>query len=389
MALPDDVRTWVFNHNFEFWSATLGLSVYTGAFMAEVIRAGLQAIPKGLLEAAYSSGLGYFQTLRTIILPLAFRAILPPLGSEFLNVMKNSSLAMVVGVAELCWLSQQVESLTFKGFEATSAATLLYLAMSLIISVILNMINLRLQVVPSEHRGLAFRLADVFFWPFERIWRLFAFPLHWATTRRPRSLLYSPLQAAIHHALHLVRRIGGIAMRTAFVGALVFLLYEAGRGLWSLHWNIIWENLPLLLIWRFPKPGATNFFWGLSGLSFSLIMAFVAITVSFVIGLVVGMGRMARNRLLRLPCLLYIEVIRGIPLIMVIFWVYFFLPIFIKTYLDVFWSATIAMTIFTGAYLAEIVRGGIQNVAKGQVEAAMSTGLRSWGRDETVSSVME
>jgi ABC-type amino acid transport system permease subunit len=127
MALPDDVRTWVFNHNFEFWSATLGLSAYTGAFMAEVIRAGLQAIPKGLLEAAYSSGLGYFQALRTIILPLAFRVIIPPLGSEFLNNMKNSSLAMVVGVAELCWQSQQVESLTFKGFEATTAATLLYL----------------------------------------------------------------------------------------------------------------------------------------------------------------------------------------------------------------------------------------------------------------------
>ena len=162
MALPDDVRTWVFNHNFEFWSATLGLSVYTGAFMAEVIRAGLQSIPKGLLEAAYSSGLGYFQALRTIILPLAFRAIIPPLGSEFLNNMKNSSLAMVVGVAELCWQSQQVESLTFKGFEATTAATLLYLAMSLIISAVLNMVNLRLQVVRPEHRGLGYRLGGPF-----------------------------------------------------------------------------------------------------------------------------------------------------------------------------------------------------------------------------------
>lgn len=375
MALPDNVRTWIFSHNFEFWSATLGLAVYSGSFMAEVIRAGLQSIPKGLLEAAYSSGLGYFQALRTIILPLAFRAIIPPLGSEFLNDMKNSSLAMVVGVAELCWQSQQVESLTFKGFEATTAATLLYLALSLIISAILNMVNLRLQVVPPEHRGLSYRLADVFFWPFERTWSLFAFPFHWVTARRQRSLRYSPLQAAIHHAAQLVRRIGGLAVRGVFIGFLAFLLYEAGRGLWGLHWNIIWENLPLLLVWRFPQPGATNFFWGLGGLSFSLIMAFIAISVSFVIGLIVGMGRIAENRLLRLPCLLYIEIIRGIPLIMVIFWVYFFLPIFIKTYLNVFWSAIIAMTLFTGAYLAEIVRGGIQNIPRGQVEAAMSTGL--------------
>jgi polar amino acid transport system permease protein len=71
----------------------------------------------------------------------------------------------------------------------------------------------------------------------------------------------------------------------------------------------------------------------------------------------------------------YIEVIRGTPLIMVIFWVYFFLPIFTKAYINVFWSATIALTIFTGAYLAEIVRGGIQNIPAGQFEAAASTGL--------------
>ncbi|HKK00936.1 MAG TPA: amino acid ABC transporter permease [Desulfuromonadales bacterium] len=375
MGLPETVRTWLFNHNYEFWSATLGLAVYTGSFMAEVIRAGLQSIPKGLLEAAYSSGLGYFQALRTIILPLAFRAIIPPLGSEFLNDMKNSSLAMVVGVAELCWWSQQVESLTFKGFEATTAATLLYLALSLIMSAILNMVNLRLQVARPEHRGLGYRLADVFFWPFESLWAIFAFPFHWATTRRQRSLQYSNLQTAIIYLLRIARRIGGLAIRTAFVGAFAYVLYQAGLGLWNLHWDVIWQNLPLLLFWRFPKTGPDNFLWGFGGLTFSLIMAFIAISVSFVIGLVVGMGRIAENRILRLPCLLYIELIRGIPLIMVIFWVYFFLPIFIKTYLNVFWSAIIAMTVFTGAYLAEIVRGGIQNIPAGQFEAAMSTGL--------------
>jgi polar amino acid transport system permease protein len=199
--------------------------------------------------------------------------------------------------------------------------------------------------------------------------------VHWAANRRQRSLRYSPLQAALRHGLRLARRAGGITIRALFVVSLGALLYETGRGLWGLHWSIVRDNIRILLFWRFPHNGPNDFFWGLGGLSFSLIMAFIAITVSFVIGLVVGLGRMARNRLLRLPCLLYIELIRGIPLIMVIFWVYFFLPIFIKTYLDVFWSATIAMTIFTGAYLAEIVRGGIQNVPRGQVEAAMSTGL--------------
>src|SRR6218665_2712396 len=104
-------------------------------------------------------------------------------------------------------------------------------------------------------------------------------------------------------------------------------------------------------------------------------MALIAISVSFFIGLAVGLGRCARNRIFRLPCLVYIEIIRGNPLIIVIFWIYFFLPVVFGAYFDVFWSATIALTVFTGAYLAEIVRAGVQNIPAGHVEAAYSTGL--------------
>ncbi|MBN2428104.1 MAG: amino acid ABC transporter permease [Deltaproteobacteria bacterium] len=376
MGLPMEIRQILFEHNFEFWSATIGLSIYTSSFMAEVIRAGLQSIPKGLLEAAYSAGLNYFQALRTIILPLAFRAIIPPLGSEFLNNMKNSTLAMVVGVAELCWQSQQIESLTFKGFEATTAATIIYLFLSLGISAILNMVNLRLQIIPPRHRTLGYRISDVFFYPFEMFWKGLAYPVHWALSGRTGSLQYTPLQAALHHFLHALRKIMGLLIRVSFVGLLLYILYEIGLGLVNLKWSVAWENLPTLLIWRFPSSDNPNeILWGLGGLSFSILMSLIAISVSFGIGLVVGLGRMAKNKIFRIPCTLYIEIIRGTPLIMVIFWVYFFLPIFIKTYLNVFWSATIALTLFTGAYLAEIVRGGIQNIPPGQVEAAVSTGL--------------
>jgi polar amino acid transport system permease protein len=375
MLLPEAVREWAFANNFELISATFGLSVYTGAFMAEVIRAGLQAIPKGFLEAAYASGLSYFQTLRTIILPLAFRAIIPPLGSEFLNNMKNSSLAMVVGVAELCWQSQQIESLTFKGFEATTAATLIYLGLSLSISAILNMVNLRLKVAPRDRRSLGYRIADVFFWPFEMGWSLLATPVTWALTRRSESLQYSPLRVALRQLRRMLELLFGALWKLGFLALLLLLLVKVGQGLFSLNWSIIGENFTTLLIWRFPHGEPSELFLGLGGLSFSLLMALIAITVSFGIGLVLGLGRMAQNRLLRIPCTLYIEIIRGTPLIMVIFWVYFFLPIFTKSYLNVFWSATIALTLFTGAYLGEIVRGGIQNIPPGQFEAAMSTGL--------------
>lgn len=375
MALPESWRQVVFDLNFEFWSATLGLAIYTSSFMAEVIRAGIQSIPGGLLEASYSSGLTYLQTLRKIILPLAFRNIIPPLGSEFLNNMKNSSLAMVIGVAELCWQSQQVESLTFKGFEATTAATVLYILLSLVISAVLNLINSRLQIIPREKMQWSHKLAYFVFFPMTWINNLCAFFGDQMKLPPEKELQVSRSRALLRLAGKYIWWSIKLVAKTLFALALFYLLYKAGRGILSLEWEIIAKNLKTLLIWQFPSNDPNEIFWGLGGLSFSILMSLIAISVSFFIGLVVGLGRMSKNRVFRLPSMVYIEIIRGTPLIMVIFWVYFFLPIFTKAYINVFWSATIALTIFTGAYLAEIVRGGIQNIPAGQFEAAASTGL--------------
>ncbi|MFP4167374.1 MAG: amino acid ABC transporter permease [Desulfonatronovibrionaceae bacterium] len=375
MALPETWQRFIFNQNFEFWSATLGLAIYTGSFMAEVIRAGIQSIPGGLLEASYSSGLTYLQTLRKIILPLAFRNIIPPLGSEFLNNMKNSSLAMVIGVAELCWQSQQLESLTFKGFEATTAATVLYLTLSLVISGVLNLINSRLQIVPKEKMEWSHKLAYLLFSPITWLGRLFSFLGDQLKLPPAKELQVSRSRALMRLAGQRLWWGTKLAAKTLFGLAFFYLLYKAGQGILALDWGVIANNLKKLLIWQFPSRDPDELFWGLGGLSFSILMSVIAISVSFFIGLVVGLGRMSKNRVFRLPCMAYIEIIRGNPLIMVIFWVYFFLPIFTNAYINVFWSATIALTIFTGAYLAEIVRGGIQNIPVGQFEAAASTGL--------------
>ncbi|NCC25850.1 MAG: amino acid ABC transporter permease [Deltaproteobacteria bacterium] len=377
MGLPESWRQTIFSMNFEFWSATMGLSVYTGAFMAEIVRAGVQSIPKGLLEAAYSSGLNYFQALRTVILPLAFRAIIPPLGSEFLNNMKNSSLAMVVGVAELCWQSQQIESLTFRGFEATTAASVLYLGLSLIISWIMNMVNARLRMDESiRNRSMNLWLATILFLPFDLAWRCMAGMCRTAgRTSRAAGLRYSRGVLVWKKIGHGLWRALILVAKVFFVVAVLMVLFQTAKGLMAFNWKVIADNIRTLLIWRFPAEESDAVLWGLGGLSSSIMMAVMAISVSFFIGLFVGLGRMSKNALFRIPCLLYIEIIRGNPLILVIFWVYFFVPIFVKTYLDVFWSATIALTIFTGAYLAEIVRGGIQNIPKGQFEAAYGTGL--------------
>lgn len=374
-GLPEAWREFLFSQNYEFISATLGLSIYTGSFMAEVIRAGIQSIPKGLLEAAYSSGLSYFQILRKIVLPLAFRAIIPPLGSEFLNNMKNSSLAMVVGVSELCWQSQQIESLTFRGFEATTAATFIYLSLSLSIAAILNLVNAKLQIVPKEERKLNHKIADVLFSPFSFILEFFTWLSGFFQKKNIENLERSEFSLLLHRIVLTLKKSIVFTLKSIFVLGLIFLLYKTIVGILSLNWKVVVDNLRYLLIWRFPSNEPGDFFWGLGGLAFSVLMSVIAITVSFFIGLVVGIGRTSKYRLFRVPALLYIELIRGNPLIMVIFWVYFFVPIFTKTYINVFWSATIALTIFTGAYLAEIVRGGIQNIPKGQFEAAYSTGL--------------
>ena len=127
----------------------------------------------------------------------------------------------------------------------------------------------------------------------------------------------------------------------------------------DLDWTIIVRNWPVLL----------------SGFVNTLKLAVLAIGASFVLGVLAGALRLSRSPYLHYPAVLYIEIIRGVPLIMVIFWFYFLAPILAGRPLDDFTSALIAFIVFEAAYLAEIVRAGIQSVPLGQVQAAISTGL--------------
>jgi polar amino acid transport system permease protein len=136
--LPTAVNDWLVTQNFEFASAVIALTIYTSAFIAEDIRSGVLSIPKEQMEAARSSGFSFIRSMRYIILPQAVRITIPPLISQFLNLVKNSSLAMTIGVAELTYQARQVESYTFKGFEAFTAATVIYIAMSLIITAVVT-----------------------------------------------------------------------------------------------------------------------------------------------------------------------------------------------------------------------------------------------------------
>ncbi|MBW2674644.1 MAG: amino acid ABC transporter permease [Deltaproteobacteria bacterium] len=380
LGLPDTVREFLYDHNYELIAATGGLSIYTAAFIAEIVRAGIQAIPKGHLEAAASSGLSRIQALRFVILPQAFRIIMPPLGSELLNNMKNSSLAMTIGVADLCWQAQQIESFTFRGFEATTAATVIYLSLSLIISMLMNSVNHHLEIGKEKELSLLDRALGLLVRPFLLLVVFITGGLRWLGERlMPEK--EKPLEVEVTYmssgAQWLKRLLSGlsIAGRGVFLLFLLVLLAAVGYGISGFNWGVIFDNFRALLIWTFPHGLGGEIFYGLGGLSLSIVLAFIALTASFAIGLAAGLGRLSKSSLISTPSILYIELIRGNPLIMVIFWVYFFSPVLTGMQMDVFWSATIAFTIFSGAYLAEIVRAGVKAIPPGQMEAATASGL--------------
>jgi polar amino acid transport system permease protein len=167
-----------------------------------------------------------------------------------------------------------------------------------------------------------------------------------------------------------------LASKGLFVAVLAYLVYKTGLALSGFNFEIIWSNLTTLLIWRFPDGDPSEFFHGLGGLSGSILIAVISIIGSFFIGLVVGMGRTARNRVFRIPSTVYIEFVRSIPLILVIFWTNAVIfGIVFKIDIQTFWAGTIALTFFFAAYIAETVRAGIENIPVGQVEAATASGL--------------
>jgi general L-amino acid transport system permease protein len=133
----------------EFAALVVGLAVYTSAFIAEIIRGGILAVSRGQMEAARSLGLTHGQALRIIILPQALRIVIPPLGNQFLNLTKNSSLALGIGYAEFLTSANTVSSQALRSMEAFTFVTLGYLALSLIISGVLNLLRARLRLSPA------------------------------------------------------------------------------------------------------------------------------------------------------------------------------------------------------------------------------------------------
>ncbi|HEV8642004.1 MAG TPA: amino acid ABC transporter permease [Methylomirabilota bacterium] len=144
--LPRGVQDWLFNHGAEFWAGTFALGVYHGARMSEVIRSGIQSIPRTQFEAAQAIGLSVWQAYRLVILPIALRLIVPPATNESLNLLKNSSVALTISVAELTFQTRQIETYTARAIEALTAGTLIYLVLCVSIAAVMTRLERRFAI---------------------------------------------------------------------------------------------------------------------------------------------------------------------------------------------------------------------------------------------------
>ncbi|AFD26327.1 MULTISPECIES: amino acid ABC transporter permease [Deinococcus] len=132
----------------EFAAGVIAFSINSSAYVAEIVRAGIQGVARGQSEASLSLGFSPTETLRYIVLPQAFTRTLPPLVNEAISLLKNSSLLSAISIVELTRSGQLVASRTFRPFEMYLAVSLLYLAMTLLLSFVANRLEKRWQVRP-------------------------------------------------------------------------------------------------------------------------------------------------------------------------------------------------------------------------------------------------
>jgi glutamate/aspartate transport system permease protein len=129
-----------------FYTAVVCLGFYTSARVAEQVRAGIQSLARGQRQAATALGLTLPQAYRHVLLPMAYRIVMPPLTSEFLNVIKNSAVALTIGLAELTARARSMQEFTFQVFEAFTAATVLYILINIVVVIAMRWLERRVAV---------------------------------------------------------------------------------------------------------------------------------------------------------------------------------------------------------------------------------------------------
>jgi len=127
----------------EFWPAVTALAIFAGSYVAEIVRAGIQSIAKGQMEAALSLGMNYYQAMWHIILPQAFKRILPPMAGEFISLIKDSSLVSFLAITDLTYAGRKVTAATFRSFEIYVATAALYFVLTFSLSQAVRLLERR------------------------------------------------------------------------------------------------------------------------------------------------------------------------------------------------------------------------------------------------------
>ncbi|TQR18149.1 amino acid ABC transporter permease [Psychrobacillus soli] len=128
-----------------YWGAIWGLAIFAGAFIAEIVRSGIQGVPKGQMEAARSLGMSHAKAMTHIILPQAFRRVLPPLASQFIMLIKDSSLVSVIAATELTLNAKNLVATSFRSIEVWTFVALIYFIMTFSLSLIIRYFEKRLS----------------------------------------------------------------------------------------------------------------------------------------------------------------------------------------------------------------------------------------------------
>ena len=146
--VPESLGTWMKSGMPmpEFWSAVLSLGFYTASRVAEQVRSGIQSIPRDQVNAALAMGLTLPQVYRHVLLPMAYRIIVPPMTSEFLTIFKNSSVALTIGVLELTAQARQISEYTFRTFEIFTIATIIYVLITLAVTLLMRVVEHKVRV---------------------------------------------------------------------------------------------------------------------------------------------------------------------------------------------------------------------------------------------------
>lgn len=391
----------------ELLTLIVGLSIYTAAYIAEIVRGGIESVPLGQSEAAKALGLRPRQTMRRIIFPQALRAILPPLTSWYLNTVKNSSLAIAVGYPDLLSVVDTIINQTGQAIEGVLIVIAVYLSVNLLLSWLINRYNAVISrrgfapgagdarrysplsirtIVGSRRRTLVTGLlliGGAFV-----LWRLLDWLVFSATLsgsaddcRRASGACWPFLRENYRTILF-----GTYPLEEQWRAALCLLLL--GSALAASFWRRMWGR-PLAGIWMLALLASIGFMHGgplglpvvpterWSGLPLTLLLAALAVTLAFPLSVLLALGRRSKQVVARSLSVGFIELMRGVPLVGVLFMAAVLFPLFAPPSfeIDSYMRVQVALILFTAAYMAEAVRGGLQAVPKGQVEAAAALGL--------------